>query len=92
MLLLKSFGRKNSKSGTQKELSSQLERGRDVYEVEVPLKLSVMKPTHARWLLGLYDHMRNSGDIIRKGFKMAGIDDAIDLDIEPEDPFEDLNV
>ena len=32
------------------------------------------------------------GDIIRKGFKMAGIDDAIDLDIEPEDPFEDLNV
>ena len=51
-----------------------------------------MKPTHARWLLGLYDHMRNSGDIIRKGVKMAGIDDAIDLDIEPEDPFDDLNV
>ena len=75
-----------------KEISSPLERGRDVYEVEVPLKLSVMKPTHARWLLGFYDHMRNSGDIIRKGFKMAGIDDAIDLDTEPEDPFEDLNV
>ena len=29
------------------EISSQLKRGRDVYEVEVPLKLSVMKPKHA---------------------------------------------
>ena len=88
----KEFLKKKFEEWYAKEISSQLERGRDIYEVEVPLKLSAMKPTHARWLLGLYDHMLNSGDIIRKGFKMAGIDDAIDLEIEPEDPFEDLNV
>ena len=74
-----------------KEISSQMEKGRDVYEVEVPFKLSVMKPIHARWILGLYDYMLNSGDFIQKGFKIAGIDDAINLELEPEDPFEDLN-
>ena len=36
--------------------------------------------------------MLNSGDVIPKGFKMAGIDDAIDLEIEPEDPVEDLKM
>ena len=74
-----------------KEISSQMEKGRDVYEVEVPFKLSVMKPIHARWILGLYDYMLKSGDFIQKGFKIAGSDDAINLELEPEDPFEDLN-
>ena len=51
-----------------------------------------MKPIHARWLIGLYDYLRNNSDSHKKGFKLAGIDEALDaeFEIEPEDPFHDL--
>ena len=42
----KEFLKKKFEEWYAKEISSQMERGRDVYEVEVPLKLSVMKPIH----------------------------------------------
>ena len=61
----KNFMKKKVEEWHAKKIQSQMERGRDAYEVEVPLKLSVMKPIHARWLLGLYDHMLNSSDLIR---------------------------
>ena len=37
-----------------------------------------------------YDHIRNKPDMITKGFEMAGIVEAINKELEPEDPFEDL--
>ena len=45
---------------------------------------------HARWLVGLYDHLRNCEDTIRKGFEMAGIKQAIYEDLPAEDPFIDM--
>ena len=38
----------------------------------------------------LYDHIRNKPDMITKGFEMAGIIEPINKELEPEDPFEDL--
>ena len=55
------------------------------YSIDVNTKLSVMKPIHARWLVGLYDHLQNKPEVIRKGFEMAGIVAAV-----TDDPFEDL--
>ena len=49
-----------------------------------------MKPIKARWLVGLYDHLRNKPEVTRKGFEMAGIVEAVTKELEPEDPFEDL--
>ena len=49
-----------------------------------------MKPIHARWLVGLYNHLRNKPEVIRKGFEMAGIVEAVTKEPEPEDLFEDL--
>ena len=72
------------------EIVSQVNEGVDVYSIDVSTKLSVMKPIHARWVAGLYDHIRNKPDMIRKGFEMAGIVEAINKELEPEDPFEDL--
>ena len=72
------------------EIASQVNEGVDVYSIDISTKLSVMKPIHARWLAGLYDHIRNKPDLIRKGFEMAGIVEAINKELEPEDPFEDL--
>lgn len=47
-----------------------------------------MKLIRARWLVGSYDHLRNKPEVIRKGFEMAGVVEAITKKLEPEDPFE----
>ena len=73
-----------------KEVTRQLDDGTGVYSVDVKLPLSVLKPIHARWLISLYDYLRNQTELIKKGFEQAGINDAIDLELEKEDPFEDL--
>ena len=39
------------------EVKKQLDEGTEVYEIDIPLKLSILKPIHGRWLLGLYDHL-----------------------------------
>ena len=74
------------------QISSQLDGGLDIYAVDVKTTLTVMKQIHARWLIGLYDYLRNNSDSHKKRFKLAGIDEALDaeFEIEPEDPFHDL--
>ena len=72
------------------EVSKQLENGTDIYSVDIKLQLSVLKPIHARWLISLYDHLRNKPELIVKGFDQAGISDALHIELENEDPFEDL--
>ena len=74
------------------QITNQLEGGSSVYDVQVPWKLSVIKPIHAKWLLSLYDHLANSSDTIIKGFAMAGIKDALMMELPLEDPFADLDV
>ena len=72
-------------------VKKQLEEGIEVYEINVPLKLSILKPFHGRWLLGLYDHLRNNKDIIIKGFESAGIIEALTQELPNEDLFTDLD-
>ena len=43
----------------------------------VDLKLRVMKPLGARWLIQLYDHMKSHPEIIVNGFKASGIYNSI---------------
>ena len=57
----------------------------------MPLKRSIIKPIHAKWLLRLYDHLRNSSEAIIKGFKMVGIKEALEMEFPLEDPFADLD-
>ena len=72
------------------EISKQINSGRNVYEVEVPLKLFVIKPTHAKWILGLYDHLCSCKEMILKSFEMSGLTEAMLLTLPPENPFQDL--
>ena len=58
--------------------------------INVPLKLSIIKPIHAQWMIGLYDYLRNNKEMIIKSFKMAGIKEAMEIDLPSENPFEDL--
>ena len=84
----------NFKRGSEDFLKSSLCNWRRpilfILITDVNTKLSVMKPIHARWLVGLYDHLQNKPEVIRKGFEMAGIVEAVTRELEPEDPFEDL--
>jgi len=86
----KSFLNKKFEEWYSLEISKQIDSGRDVYEVNVPLKMSIIKPIHAKWLLGLYDYLRNNKEMIIKSFEMAGITEAMNMELPPENPFQDL--
>ena len=73
------------------EVKKQLDEGTEVYEIDIPLKLSILKPIHRRWLLGLYDHLRNNKEIIINGFENDGITEAVTQELPDEDPFADLD-
>lgn len=42
------------------EAKKQLDKGKDIYNVDVLMKLSNMKPKDAQWVIILYDHLRNN--------------------------------
>ena len=72
-----------------------LDEGKDIKNVEISLKLSIVKPLHAKWLIEMYNHMTSSGkDVCLKGWKVAGILDAAEKGLEelPNlDPFHDID-
>ena len=71
------------------EVKVQLDNGILATDVKVDVKLSTLKPMHAKWLMELYDKMQSKSNMIIKGFKKAGITDAISMDyLLCEDPFE----
>ena len=57
----KAFTRKKFNEWYAKEIHRQLDAGTLLEEVDVKLRLSVMKPIHAHWMVELYNHM-NTGD------------------------------
>ena len=68
---VKEFLRKCFQKWYALQVCSQLE-GKTSKE-PVDLRLSVMKPLGAKWLVELHDHMKGKPDIIKNGFKEAGI-------------------
>ena len=64
--------------------------------VDVDLRLSVLKPIHATWIVSMYNHLSSSEgrQSIAKGWKKAGVTDVVSgsKKLPPEDPFEDLDV
>ena len=74
------------------EIQKQMDNGKGVYEVDVDTSLSRMKPIDARWVIGLYDKLRNSEELVENGFKAAAITEALDpeKDFREEDPFSHL--
>ena len=69
------------------EITKQLDGGSNIYDVNVPLKLSAIKAIHTKWLIGLYDYFRNNRDMIVKSFEMAGLKEALEINLPPENPF-----
>lgn len=58
-------------------VQKELDAGKGPSEIKVDMSMAVIKEVSATWLTGLYDHLCSSQDIIKNGFRKAGITDAI---------------
>ena len=93
----KAFPRKKFNEGYAKEIHRQLGAGIPLEEVDVKLRLSVMKPVHAHWMVELYRHM-TTGEVkknIESGWRAAGIQDAVKLGLKnlpTVDPYSDIDL
>ena len=77
------------------QISSQLDKGTPVDEIDIKLRLSLMKPLHAGWTVDLYNHMTSAEakKIIDSEWTSSGIKNAISLGLHalPSiDPFNDI--
>ena len=86
----KEFLKKKFEEWYAGEVKKQLDEGKDIYDVNVSMKLSNMKPKHAQWIIGLYDHLRKNKEMIVKSWEMAGLQEAFTSELPPEDTFADL--
>ena len=72
---VKAFLRKQFQEWYAQKISEQLDASTEV--VPVDLRLSVVKPLGASWMIKLYDYMKSNPDIIQNGFVGAGITDFL---------------
>ena len=64
------------------EVAKQLQDGKQPDEIHIDTLMSVVKQLSCMWIMSGYDHMRSSPEIIRNGFKKAGIISAIEDGVE----------
>ena len=60
------------------EVLKQLRAGKTAADVKVSLKLSVIKPLHAKWIVNLYNTLKDDKEMAMNGFRGAGITEAIE--------------
>ena len=71
------------------QVQQQIQNGVTPENVKVDLKISILKPLHAKWVTSFYDYMQGRPDIILKGWKRAGITEFLERNAseKKEDPF-----
>ena len=76
------------------EVQRQLDSGASFEDMEVDLRMSVIKPIHAVWLVALYDYLTSAEGrkCILKGWEKAGVMEIANSDkpLPPVDPFEEI--
>ena len=78
------------------QVSNQLSDGKSLESVQVPVKLSIIKPIHPGWLVQFHNYMISAGEkkFIYSGWRAPGITDAVQMgqaNLLPIDPFNDYN-
>lgn len=72
------------------DVSKQLEAGTQIEVVQVDMRMSVMKELSSWWFISAYDHIRSNPDIVKNGFKKAGITEALEKGLPEADSELDL--
>ena len=78
------------------EVASQLERGVEIRDVKVDVKLNTIKPLHAGWIIDYYKHMQSFRLVIKSGFRKALITEAA-MEADAlinlcENPFQEIEI
>ena len=65
------------------QVKSELDKGKKIEEIDISMKLSILKPLHAKWLTDLYNYMTSpDGQAVSlKGWGVAGITEAVQKDL-----------
>ena len=67
----------------------QMEAGKRSDQIKVDVRVSVVKPLHAKWIVKYYDKARTKPQLIISGWKESGITDHLAKKIDL-DPFSSL--
>ena len=59
-------------------MSKQLRAGKTAGDVKVSLKVSFIKPLHAKWIFDLYNTLKVDSEMAINGFRSAGITEALE--------------
>ena len=64
-------------------IGNQLYAGKQLQDIDVPLRLLPLKPCHAEWLIECYNHMATTAaqNVIQSGWKAAGIAEALQVEV-----------
>ena len=58
----------------------QLDQDMEIKDLQpVDLRLSVMKYIRGSWIIALFDYLSSKPDIIKNGFRYAGISSALNI-------------
>ena len=66
------------------QTGNQLYAGKQLQDINVPLRLLPLKPCHAEWLVECYNHMATTAaqNVIQSGWKAAGIKEALQNEVK----------
>ena len=78
------------------QISQALENGDKLENINIPFKITVLKPLHAKWLVEFYSHIKSGEkrEIITRGFERVGITHALKLvssNLPELDPFAEFS-
>ena len=78
----KKFCKEKFTTWYSQEVQRQLDSGTSFEEIEVDLRMSVIKPLHAGWLVALYDYLTGAEGrrCIFKGWEKAGVKEIVNSD------------
>ena len=74
---LKDNLRSKFQSWYSEKVSKQMDSAKKPEDIQVDMKLSVMKPISARWIVSVYDYLRSESGIVCGVFVEAGISEEL---------------
>ena len=79
-------------------VKSELDKGKKIEEIDISMKLSILKSLHAKWLIDLYMTSSDGQAVSLKGWKVAGITEVVQNGLSKclnglssLDPFHDID-
>ena len=91
----KKFMKKKFSEWYTQQVDNAIQAGVKLENINIEFKLTTMKPLHAKWIVDYYNYITSEAgtDVIVKGWKVAGIYDAIKMgksNLPSIDPFNEI--